>query len=185
MNSQIRFGPYFRAIQLLEAPGAGIPDLSEVLYDPPVADPEVQKHTVLVLLNQMDRLYDLPYKLAFSTLCSYLRDVMRMHRGPANLIETDVPFGRNLIERARSLLEEIRAELPGTTCPTDRAILQTMQGVCTEIDELYSSMFDDTWCARMSANKVDAIREELMARTWHPSRVLWWMDTDERNYFGF
>jgi hypothetical protein len=46
--------------------------------------------------------------------------------------------------------------------------------------EMYQCLMSTTHQREKTKQLIETIREELMRKTWHPSRVQWWMDEEEK-----
>lgn len=55
----------------------------------------------------------------------------------------------------------------------------TLAIVCKEFRELAISLWDNEYTIEMTNTMLEEVREELMAKTWHPSRLRWCLDTED------
>ena len=78
-----------------------------------------------------------------------------------------------------------KEDLSTCECPLKRFLLESILARHEEVCDLYYSKVNRTYAPLKAKERLEVYREELIQKTWHPSRVQWWMSEDERmDIFG-
>ena len=144
------------------------------------------KHeTVRLLMSKTDidpGSYYREYGSEYATLILY-RYLLEILRSDENVSECCSISMDTFLEKAGNMRKEFRdfyeQKPENKKCKVYTLLVELLVAAGDEFTDLYYAKRGIDYRQIQATKNLSVIREELMQKTWHPSRVEWWMDEEE------
>jgi hypothetical protein len=108
-------------------------------------------------------------------------DILRKYNGEESFLESRPTLGSLTLEKATLFYNGMDEAVAKTDNPVQLYFLSEIKKKCEEIRDLYLMKTENqVYHLLKRLNMMRAIKEELIQKTCHPSRVQWWMDEEEK-----
>lgn len=117
--------------------------------------------------------------LCVMTLLDFSLEIMNIYRGEDNVFES--PHSSRLGQVLFCKIPDLQTQSKEMQdlAPTETYLVRQIQDKLQKVLDIFQSIHDPMYFQTKTNHMTQTILQELVERTWHPSRVQWWMPFDE------
>jgi hypothetical protein len=136
-------------------------------------------HELLALPHLLEE-NSLGYMFAVNVMFKFALDILRKYHGEDSILEKHPDFGDLILEKATRFRNMARRALWETSNPVRKHYLSEIEKKCVEIRDLYQIKTSRNYLLIQQVKTMLRIKEELIQKACHPSRVQWFLDEEEK-----